>query len=192
MVTKLLGFALALALGGISSAANAVSVYLQPETQNVALGDSFSVDVWWDFTGDATLGGGTDVTWNASALDFVSLVFDDNPEFDVAFTRQGIVSPGLIDGFATGSFDGLAGDGPLYIATITFKTLAPGSVDINLAEDIGGIAGVFVGVDGQPYGDDLTFSGATVNVTGGEVPVPAAAWLMLSGLGALVGYRRKS
>jgi hypothetical protein len=189
MRSKLLGLVAALVLGGISTAANAFSVYLQPSMQDVALGNSFGVDVYWDFTGNATLGGGTDVTWDASALSFVSLVFDTNPNFDPAFTRQGTITPGLIDGMATGSFNGLAGTGPLYIATITFQTLASGSYAINLAQDDTGVAGPFVSILGQTY-PDLVFEGGIVNVSG--VPLPAAAWLMLGGLGTLLGYRRKA
>jgi hypothetical protein len=188
MTSKLLGLVAALVLGGISTAANAVSVYLQPSTQDVVLGNSFGVDVYWDFTGNATLGGGTDVTWDPSGLSFVSLVFDTNPLFDPAFTRIGDVSPGLIDGMATGSFNGLAGSGPLYIATITFQTLAAGSFAIDLSEDAG-IAGPFVSILGMTY-TDLTFTGGNVNVS--AVPLPAAAWLMIGGLGALLGYRRKA
>jgi hypothetical protein len=196
MRIEILGFALALGLSGISTAANAVSVYLQPVTQDVDVGATFSVAVWWDMSPEGTLGGGTDVTWDPAALDFVSLVFDDNSDFDPAFTREGTVSPGLIDGFATGTFEdgGLAGDGPLLIATITFEALTEGSFSIDLSEDVGGIAGVFVSAETfQPFGDDISFTGGTVNVGGGgAIPVPAAAWLMLSGLGALFGYRRKS
>jgi len=190
MRSKLLSLVSAFVLGGLSMAANAASVSLQPATVDVHVGDSFGVDVWWDFTGEATLGGGTDATWDPAGLSFVSLVFDDNPDFDPAFTRQGEVSPGLIDGFATGNFNGLAGDGPLYIATITFTALTEGSFVIDLAEDTG-IAGPFVSIAGQLY-PDLVFSGATVNVSGGAVPLPAALWLMIGGLGTLLGYRRKA
>jgi hypothetical protein len=205
MASKLLGVGAALVLGAVSSAANAVSVFLQPSTQTVNVGDTFDVELMWDFTGNAAIGGGTDVMWDASAFDWVSTVFVDNfgtgaGEFDPQLTRcdgsgdEGFCeSPGLIDGLATGNFNGLGDPGPIMIATITFTALAEGTFSIDLAEDVGGIGGIFVSaVDFQPY-DDLTFTGATVTVeSGGAVPVPAAAWLMLSGMGALLGYRRKS
>ena len=44
----------------------------------------------------------------------------------------------------------------------------------------------------MPYDPPPTFTGATVNVSGGEVPLPAAIWLMIGGLGTLLGYRRKA
>jgi hypothetical protein len=187
MTRKLLGLVAALVLGGISTTASAASVYLQPSSLMTNVGGTFGVDVYWDFTGNATLGGGTDVTWDPSGLSFVDLVFDSNPNFDPAFTRTGTVSPGLIDGMATGSFNGLAGDGPLYVATITFQALTAGTFAIDLSQDTG-IAGPFVSLVGQTY-PDLTFSGASVDVS---VPLPAAAWLMIGGLGTLLGYRRRA
>jgi hypothetical protein len=192
MRSKLLSLVAALVLGAVSSVANAVSVYLQPTTQDVNLGANFDVELWWDFTGEATLGGGTDFMWDPSAFSFVSIVFDDNPDFDPFFTRcddEVCDSPGLIDSLATGSFDGLAGDGPLLIATVTFTALAEGSWMIDIAED-SNLAGPFVSAETfEPYGD-VVFTGATVNVVGSQIPLPAAAWLLMGGLGML-GFRRR-
>lgn len=200
MRSTLIGLGAALVLGGASMAANAASVYLDPSSQDVNLGDQVSVELWWDFTGDPALGGGTDFAWDAGALSLVSIVFDDNfgtgnGQFDPAFTRcdnEVCSGPGFIDGLATGNFNGLGGDGPILIATITFDTLAAGSFAIAISED-SGIAGPFVSaVTFGPY-DDLTFTGSTVNVAGGgTVPVPAALWLMIGGLGSLLRYRRKA
>jgi hypothetical protein len=179
----------------MSTAANAVSVYLTPDSQNVNLGDQVSVELWWDFTGDATLGGGTDFNWDASGLSLVSIVFDDNPDFDPGFTRcdnEECSGPGFIDGLATGNFDGLADPGPILVATITFDTLAAGNFLMDISED-DGIAGPFVSANNFGLYPDLTFGDATINVVGGgEVPVPAAIWLMIGGLGSLVRYRRKT
>jgi Dockerin type I domain len=141
------------------------AVYLQPETQDVTVGDLVPVDIYWDFTGDATLGGGMDVIWDPNAFSLFSVVFDANPDFDPAFTRLGDFSPGLIESLATGSFDGLAGAGPLYIATVTLRALEPGDFDVMTAET-NGIAGPFVSVLGQTY-PDLSFGGAMVHTNPG-------------------------
>jgi hypothetical protein len=180
--------------------ANAVSVFLSPASQSVNLGDQVSVDLMWDFTGNAALGGGTDFEWDPGALSLVSIVFADNfgtgpGQFDPAFTRcdnESCSGPGFIDGLATGNFNGLGDPGPIYIATITFDTLAAGSFAINISEDAG-IAGPFISaITFGPY-TDLEFIDATVDVTGAPpVPLPAAVWLMIGGLGALFGYRRKT
>jgi hypothetical protein len=185
-------------LGGISLSANAVSVFLSPADQTVSLGDQVSVDLMWDFTGNAALGGGTDFAWDPAALSLVSIVFDNNfgtgpGQFDPAFTRcdnEECSGEGFIDGLATGNFAGLGDPGPIYIATITFDTLAAGSFLIDISEDAG-IAGPFISaITFGPY-TDLTFGDATINVDAG-VPLPAAAWLMIGGLGALLGRRRKA
>jgi hypothetical protein len=193
MRTTLLTLA-ALVIGGMSTAANAVSVYLTPESQNVTLGDQVAVQLWWDFTGDATLGGGTDFAWDSSGLSLASIVFDDNPDFDPSFTRcdnEVCWGDGFIDGLATGNFDGLADPGPILIATITFDTLAAGAFLMDISED-DNIAGPFVSARTFNTYPDLQFGDATINVSSGVVPVPAAIWLMIGGLGTLLGYRRKS
>jgi hypothetical protein len=147
-------------------------VYLLPETQTVAVGETFTIELWWDFTDDPALGGGTDFLWNAVNFGVDSIVFDDNPDFDPALTQcddENCVSPGLIDSLATGNFNGLAGDGPLLITTVTFEVL-PGALEgeqrIELAEDRN-LSGPFVSaITFVPY-ENLVFEGATVDVVGG-------------------------
>ena len=198
MRRKLLGLVAATVLGGASLPASAVSVFLSPSDQTVNVGDQVSVDLMWDFTGLAALGGGTDFAWDPAALSLVSIVFDDNfgtgpGEFDPDFTLcddEDCSGPGFIDSLATGNFNGLGDPGPIYIATITFDTLAAGTFLIDISEDAN-IAGPFTSIEGGPY-PDLTFGDATVTVVGAPVPLPAAAWLMIGGLGALLGYRRQS
>ena len=106
--------------------ANAVSVFLSPSTQHGNVGDSVSVDLMWDFNGNAALGGGTDFAWDVNGLSLVSIVFDDNfgtgpGQFDPAFTRcdnEECSGPGFIDGLATGNFAGLGDPGPSLLVQL--------------------------------------------------------------------------
>jgi hypothetical protein len=102
-------------------------VFLVPETLSLRPGEAFDVEFWWDFTGEPTLGGGTDITWDWEAFDLIGITFDDNPDFDPGLTRcddEPCTSRGMIDSIATGNFNGLAGDGPLLIATLSFAARA--------------------------------------------------------------------
>jgi hypothetical protein len=184
-------------LGGISLSANAVSVFLSPSDQTVNVGDSVSVTLMWDFTGNAALGGGTDFAWDPAGLSMTSIVFNgvfgSGPgQFDPAFTRcdnENCSGDGFIDGLATGNFAGLGDPGPISVATVTFDALAAGIFLIDISEDAG-IAGPFISaITFGPY-TDLTFGDAMITVAG--VPLPAAAWLMIGGLGALLSRRRKA
>jgi hypothetical protein len=161
--------------GGVEIPPPAPSVYLLPETQAVTVGDPVAVDIYWDFTGEAALGGGTDFTWDPSAFSLLSIVFDDNfgtgpGQFDPAFTRcdnENCSGPGFIDGLATGNFSGLGDPGPIYIATLTFDALRTGTFSITAAEDDGVIAGPFVSaITFLPY-PDIQFAGAAVEIQPG-------------------------
>jgi hypothetical protein len=164
----------------IESPPPAPSVYLLPETQTVPVGQPVTVDFYWDFTGEAAIGGGTDFTWDPNAFSLVSIVFDDNfgtgpGQFDPAFTRcdNEICSGfGFIDGLATGNFNGLGDPGPIYIATLTFDTLGSGTFSIVASEDeFSGIAGPFISaIDFLPY-PDLQVAGASVEIQPGP-PAP--------------------
>jgi hypothetical protein len=148
------------------------TVFVQPASQIVNAGASFTVDLWWDFTGDPTLGGGVNFAFDPGTFAASNIVIDDNPEFDPFFSRPGDISPGLINGLATGSFKGLAGDGPLYIATLTFET------SVNAT---GGIYTLDLGPNIEPAGpfvsaitfgvQDPLFVDASIEVVGG-IPIP--------------------
>ncbi len=146
-------------------------VYLRPPTQNVTVGEIVTVDLYWNFTGEAALGGGTDVRWLPSAFSLEDFEFVDNfgtgpGRFDPIFTRgddEMIESPGMIDGLATGNFDGLGDPGPIRIATLRFEARKPGTFTIAASED-DGIAGPFVSAVNFDLYPDLAFTGAAINV----------------------------
>ena len=158
------------------ASAQAATLSLIPVNQNVVLGNTVSLQLMMDFSDDATIGGGVDVFYDDSVLQFVSFVFDAGLGDDPAFRRQPDALSGELNGLGFGEFGGLSG--PSLVGTFTFNTLTSGSASFSL------------GVNDYPVGafysattyelQLVDFQGAAIEVS--AVPVPAAAWLLFSGL----------
>lgn len=174
-----------LALYMVSGQAQAATISLTPLNQNVVLGDQVTLQLNMDFGSDDTLGGGFDVFYNHSLLSFSSFTFNSGLGDDHGFRRQPDFQLDKLNGIAFGNFNGLGGS--RMVGTFVFNTLGAGHVDISLAENNAPTGGFFSAITFDPQ--IVTYSGALVNVT--SVPVPAAGWLLLSGLGVLGGLRKR-
>lgn len=168
---------------GVISSALASSVSLSPSSQTVALGSVFSLEIDIDFTDEATIGGGIDVLFgnftNGNEITFLS--FTPANLGDPGFRRTPDVRSNELNGIAFGEFNGITG--PASVGVLTFQANQAGSFEFNLAAN-DFPAGAFVSaVTNRPFAPD--FTGARINVS--SVPVPAALWLMLSGVGAISG-----
>lgn len=169
---------------GIANPADAASLFFVPSTpiQNVVNGDSLSFDIHMDFTDSPTLGGGFSILYDPNALMLVS--FDQNETIgDPEFSRPPDLWPGVLDTWAVGALDGLPATAVL--GSVVFEVLTSMGTDtlIYMMPD-GSICGCWVGADfvsiiRPDYG----------SVTISRVPVPAAIWFMLGGLGALLSVR---
>ena len=82
---------------------------------------------------------------------------------------------------------------------INFMAIAPGPALIKIIDDCdtnsAGYPGTCSGNETRAFFDDVNFLGIPaaynqVNVIVGPVPVPAAAWLLLSALGSIAGLKR--
>lgn len=175
----------ALVLGMLSlSTANAASIYITPEASEDLPGASVSLDLYMDFTGTPTLGGGIDV-FVSGPLSFVSFTpsayFDG---LDPAFTGHGPETAG--GGAATaiyiGSFGGLSGIN--LLGSLNLSLTGPGLGEVSFAANQFW-GGGFFDLSGSLEPMQVDFFGAEVNA----VPLPATAWLMLTGVGALVARR---
>ncbi len=173
-------------LAGLSmSASQAASVYLLPGSQTVSVLDgTTSVELWMDFTGEQTVGGGIDLEFQGP----ISMgVFTPSSYFsntaDPSFTGHGT---GYADGDYEIHFGNFAGlDGVNKLGDISVNLLDAGLGTIGLA--INNWYGFFYGTDLGSQLVDLT--GAEITVTASAVPAPAGVWLLLTGLAGLATRR---
>jgi hypothetical protein len=165
-------------------------VALTPSTTTVTVGDTFTltVSVYAPFDGldpleEILAFGFNAFVSNEAVAAFVGAMvsppFDDDSGLlpvDVA----GSVFPGIVD-------DGAGG--PVTLAVLSFQALAPGLVDVGTVTDTASDPnqGLFYLL--APVLDLGGTTGITVTPV---VPVPAAAWLMVSGIAALGALRRRA
>lgn len=164
---------------GISTAHAAATVLVNPGSRTVGLGDTFSVVVSGTGFTTALDAGGLDIGFDSSVLQLANLVdlpvgVSSNVAYDSVWnlTSGPSAGPGsLNDAFF---FADSAPSGDFDIMTIWFTAIGAGSSAVDLTESA---LNPFAGGGGAlnvAIGDGL------VNVN--AVPLPAAAWLLASGL----------
>jgi hypothetical protein len=180
-------FALPLLLGLASaqSAAQAASLQLMPAVSAVQVGTTFQLALWLDFSDDPTLGGGIDVFYDDTLLDFIGFEFDATLGDDLAFRRLPDVQAGELNGLAFGDFNGLSG--PARVGQFSFQALAEGEVTLGMAANDAPAGGFFSAVTFSAQSPQ--FIGAAVQVS--AIPEPASYALFLMGLGGLMTWLRR-
>ncbi len=182
IIKPILKLVSALVLMGALGTAHANSIFMTPDSVDAAVGDTVTLDVIMDFS-DTTIGGGFDIQYDSSALSFLS--WNPNAVGDPGFSGLPAISDGLLSGITVGEFSsGLTGIQNL--GSVSFMVLADGGT--LSSADTDSDAGPFI--DFNTFQNmNVEYNSATVNAV--PVPVPAAVWLMVGGLGALFSFRRK-
>ena len=89
-----------------------------------------------------------------------------------------------INAIGFGNFDGIVGS--YVVGRIAFGTAGAGLAALTLASSDSPFGGFVSAATAE--GMTVVYNGATVLVT----PIPAAVWMMMSGLGVLVGMRKRA
>jgi len=209
-VTKIAKSLIALLLAGVISQGQAGIISIEPVSQTVNLNDPVALAVRMNFNGDPTIGGGIDIWYDSTVLGFTG--FAVNPAFTASLSFLGSVFAGQPDdcllspselgcGTAAAPITGyaeinglawtdLAGwSNNLVMGTLNFTAIGGGTTSVIPLEefDVASSKGFQApgSVDQIPVTNPAS---VTVNV----VPLPPAAWLMLSAVGFLgvIGRRR--
>lgn len=194
MTKKLIG---ALMLTMLFAAnANASSLMITGPDQ-VEPGQTFELQIWGDFSGEGLIAGGITFFWDSALVGLNSIT----RAFGAAdFSCPG--SPGCPPATANsapivwGEFltDLIAVDAvpPTLMATLNFTanvTSAEGAAAFSMADNTALTGGWF----GAGFSTIATpeFGAFQLDINTAVIPLPAAVWFMIGGLGTLLGFRRK-
>lgn len=190
MKLKLLGGLIAIVAAMISTGANAATVSVNPAAVSVDAGQQFTITISADFSVEGSLidAAGFLLSYDTNLLSVVSSGMSSEASA-AGFFADEFGGPGAID-VSLGTFGaGVASVSNLY--TFTFLVAAdavPGTsttalLDIGLIGDVWSVDRLIIATA------DITFNGAEIQVN--NIPIPAAVWLLGSGLVGLVGVARR-
>lgn len=164
------------------------SLFLIPTTSvsDVVAGDTVSFDIVMDFTGEPIVGGFFNIAFDANVLQYQSYVFSTNGPQEIDFNIAPLVLDGLLQDASFSNLGGMTGPGTVASVVFTvLPTLGAASTFVmtqaTTTADVEFLSLDFITVISPDY-NSVEVSGA--------VPIPAAVWLMISGVAALLGLRR--
>jgi hypothetical protein len=178
--------------------ANAATISLVPTSSSVLLGGSIVIDVMLNTT-DLISTGLLDFTYPSSNVSFASFSINSSVLDSISSASPSSSSAGQLNDFSLVSL-GPGGTNGGRLATMTFNTVNTGLATFGLSLDnvfFGGPAWFWGGTgDSRAFqaisNTDLasfTLTGASVQIN--AVPIPAAVWLLGSGVVGLVALKRR-
>ncbi|MEM0943402.1 MAG: VPLPA-CTERM sorting domain-containing protein [Pseudomonadota bacterium] len=177
----------------VAAPAQAVSVSLnQDPAGSIEVGDTFTLTLSTSADFPAFNGYQAEISYDADAVQLLSItadtVFDFPPSDAVPVGASG---PTVVGPLIAGNVFTPEPSGALDLVTLQFSALMAGNTVVEVRE-AGGFDGFFLNA-----ASDTVFDGVaqtTVSVfqgSGTVIPLPAPAFLLLSGIGALVLVRRR-
>jgi hypothetical protein len=183
----LVSIACLLAVAQDSNAAT-VNVFISPAESTVTLGSSFDVEIRGSYGGPASLAGGAvNLTFDKNVLNVVSVLV--NPAVGDFVAENGTIdnANGSVEVIGFASFIGIAGD--FKLATVSLQAVGLGTSPLQLSDPNDPVfPWTNYDFSVSPSGDTVTPQFSHGSVT--AVPLPAGAWLFLTGLLGLRPYCR--
>lgn len=139
-----------------SSAASSATMYLTPSSKTVAIGETFTVDIYEDSGSQDVNAAKADLTYDANVLEYISVT--SSSAFSIAAATSGGGGNVTID---RGAIPAVTG--PQVVATVTFKGKAGGTSAVNFG------AGSRVLANSGPQANQNILT----NTTGGSYTVPS-------------------
>ena len=183
-------FLLAGALALLSTAGHAATVVLQSPSSSISVGDEFVIDVLLqdpfsgEFAGNILLAFGLDASYDSAAFTLTSRTVGPLWDDDTSFLDLDL---------AGSNFPGIPAEGwsgPILLGQLTFAALVAGNFTLGVSSDPLDLNQGLIYRFG--VGDILAQTQVSVQPTASPVPVPAAGWLLASGLLAFSRMRRRS
>lgn len=178
----------------LQTTAHAANISLTPSLVIANVGDTIQVDVIADFTGNPTRGGGLSFSYDPSKIQYDSFSFTtgqaDTLGIEPMISDVWTTESGELDTIAFSASDFVGGiDSKGVVGTISFNAIAGGNTVLDIAASNSPFkGGSFISATSFTE-QSIDFLDADISV--GAVPLPAAAWLMLTGLGFLGFFKRR-
>ncbi len=189
MIKNLVGI-LALSLF-FAAHANAASLSITGPT-DATVGDSFQIQIWGDFSGEGLIAGAISFFWDDALvqLDYVQLELDTVCGFAGCPMSTSNSVPIFWGEFLNNLID--PGDpAPTLMATLGFTAVgapAAEALAFFFMQNNSDLTSGWWGPGFSPI-DVPSFGTFTMEIS--DVPLPAAVWFMIGGLGTLLGFRRR-